>query len=408
MREISSSDYRRFKFKYLAVDKITRIRSDTKAQTLRKATITAEQLQRRYDLVYRSLPGPNRVNPAAAARWYAAAGSATQSSIDEAEPLTWIKHLLDRRGRQSTTRLPWHLSALIFEEYVRSQIRPDMMETIPENQPIPPSTTHQSPSTPAKPYIVRSRPSSFLPSTPRISYDGHVSFEPYVESSRAMSEESRRSDDGYLRTWRNSLIGVSDSPHSSFSSPGAPSHPPRSDVDPSPIGSRLQIRDIASRMRRRPQGSDEGSSSARNSLSGDQSRLEDTTTKSRKTKYHSRPLDLALNLKLHKEHEPRIRSLPTSEADDDLDGIEVPMTVKAQHRALSEDEEPAAMFSESDVKTPGQPPLPTPRAAPPRHRPRLSLPARTLLNDDHSHHHHQHQHEADEEKEQHEYELKTQ
>ncbi|KAF7981120.1 hypothetical protein HWV62_34847 [Athelia sp. TMB] len=379
-------------------DRIARVRSEAKAQTLRKAAITAEQLQRRYNLVYRSLTGPDRVNPAAAARWYAAAGSETQSSIDEVEPLTWIKHLLDRRGRRQTNRLPWHLSALIVEEYVRSRMRPEMMESIPEHQASPPSTSLQGPSSP---YSVRSRPSSIIPSIPGTAYDGHVSFEPYVESSRAMSEDSRRSDDGYLRTWRNSLVATGDSPYSSISgSPATQAHPPRSDYDHSPLSSRINIKGITNRARRKAQGSDDGSSSARNSISGDQ----DSTKKPRKG---LRPMELALHLDGRKD-ERRVRSLPTSEIEDVQEEFEPPMTVRARHRALSEDDgQPTAMPQpEPDMKAAEQLPDPAPRAAPVRRGPRV--PAQSLLTEEQQHANEYHQREFDEEEEKREYELKAQ
>lgn len=381
-------------------DKIARLRSEAKAQTLRKAAITAEQLQRRYALVYRSLEGPNSLNPAAAVRWYAAANPETQASIEEVEPLTWIKHLLDRRGRNQKARLPWHLSALIVEEYVRSRMRPEMMETIPEHHAAPPSITHQSPSVSSNPYSVRSRPTSITPSMPGILYDEHVSFEPYVESSRGMSEDSRRSEDGYLRTWRNSLVGSGDSPRSSLSSPSAHLHQLRADFDHSPLGSRINIKGITSRARRKAHESDDGSSSAHNSMSGDQS--QDGKSKSRKGIRSTRPLELALD---HHKSDRRVRSLPTSELDEAREDIEAPMTIRAPPKALSDDGEPTAMpQSDLDVKTPGQRAAPTPRIAPLRLGPRL--PAQSLLlNNQRQPHHHE---EIDEEEERQEYELKAQ
>ena len=201
-------------------DKITRIKAEAKPHTLRKAAITSEQLQRRYELLYKSLKGPARLNPVGAVRWYAASGSDLQASLDDAEPLTWLKHLLDRRGRKSTTRLPWHLSALIVEEYVRLQTRSDGMETIPEDSAAV-SITSQSQSPALTPYLVRpqySSHNSFGPSiSRRLSYEGHVSFEPYMDSTRISVEgEPRQSSDGNFRVWRQSLPGVVDSPHSSL------------------------------------------------------------------------------------------------------------------------------------------------------------------------------------------------
>lgn len=394
-------------------DKIARIKVDAKPHTLRKAQITSEQLKRRYDIVYRSLNGPSPVNPISAVRWYTSSAPDLQAVLDETEPLTWLKHLLDKRGRKPTGRLPWHLTALIFEEFIRSQTRPETMETILEDSSaVSPSIgSQQSPKVPS--HIVRSRPSShnsFGPSISRLSYDGHVSFEPYLESTRTSWEgEPRRSDDAHLRT---PLPGIADSPHSSLYSSNlsvssnAHVHN-RHDIGPSPPSSRLQIRDLTNRIRRRPHGSDDGSSSAHNSLSEDQIRSDDGGFKRRTTRRNPRPADIALtaappdtNREVRDGH-----SIPASEVEDVLDSNDPPQTVKVRHAILSDDGEPTAVIrSDHKPEVPVQPSPSTPRTMP-RKGARLSLPSGRVFEEDQKRHHRQE--EADEDQTRIEYELKS-
>jgi hypothetical protein len=355
--------------------------------------------------VYKSLKGPARarINPAGAVRWYAASGSDLQASLDDAEPFTWLKHLLDKRGRNSMTRLPWHLTALIVEEYVRSQIRPETMETIPEDATAVSTSQPQSPM--STPYLIRSRPSphnSFSPSISRgLLYEGHVSFEPYMESTRASLEgESRRSGDGNFRAWTHSLPGVVDSPHSSLYS----SNPSVS----SNINNRPEMKRLTSYIRRQPWGSDDGSSSAHNSLSEDMSRSDDADPK-RRTRRNPRPPNLAFSPVVKSDNDA-VRSHPLSEADNNSDAnIDAPLTVKAQLATLSDDGEPTAMMrADSKAQTHAEPPASaaTPRALPLRKGVRMSLPSARILEE--AQNRHRHQDEADEEKERHDYELKAQ
>lgn len=326
--------------------------------------------------------------------------------MDDIEPLTWLKHLLDKRGRKSTSRSPWHLSALIVEEYVRSQTHSDAMETIPED-PTTPISQSRSPA--LSPYLLRSQPSShnsFGPSiSRRLSYEGHVSFEPYMESTRTSIEgESRRSGDGNLRAWRHSLPGVIDSPHSSLysSNPSVSSNiNNRPDMGRSPDTNRLNVRDFVGRIGRRPYGSDDGYSSARNSQSEDQFLSDDGNIKRRKI-HRPRPPDLALT--------------PAIGSDDDaarMGGPDVytdaPQTVKARHATLS-DAEPTAMIpsgSTAEIRTGLPASATTPRALPLRKGARMSLPSARILEQGEQRRHH-HPDQVDGEEERYQYELKAQ
>lgn len=412
VREFRSSSHRRYVADTFHLpDKIARIKSEAKPHTLRKAAITSAQLQRRYDLVYRSLKGPTRLNTAGAVRWFASSRPDLQTSLDEAEPLTWLKHLLDRRGRNSTTRLPWHLSALIVEEYVRSQARPDTMETIPED-PAGTSPTSQQ-SSPIAPYLIRSRPSShnsFVPSiSRRLSYEGHVSFEPYMDSTRTSFErESRRNGDGNLKAWRHSLPGVVDSPHSSLYSSNqsvSSNINNRPDMDRPPEGSPLLIRDTTGRLRRRPYGSEDSFSSARNSHSEDQSRSDEGNMNHGRARRDHRPPDLAFGGAGNV-----IRSQPVSDTGDTPSNMDAPLTVRGRNATLSDDGEPTTiMRSDSKGEAFSEPPgsATTPRALPRRKGAYVSLPSARILEEEEQSRHRYHD-EADEEKQRREYEQKAQ
>lgn len=334
--------------------------------------------------------------------------------------MTWLKHLLDKRERNTATRLPWHLTALIMEEYTRLQNRPEMMETILEDATaVSRSTASQTSPKPSQ--IARSRPTSYNSFGPsmarRLSYEGHVSFEPYIESTRtSLERESHRSGDGYLKA--QSLPGIADSPQSSLysSNPSILSNTnvhTRNDLGDSPSSSRLQIRDFANRIRRRPYGSDDGSSSARNSLSEDQSRSDDGIAKHRKVRRGPRPAEMAFT-PAHtsdRDVEQASRSQPASEAGDTHNpNTDIPQTIKVRNVSLSEDGEPTAMIR-SNIKSemPADPSASSPLSLPNRKTARLSLPSgRVFEEEEEEHKRHRHLLEADEEKERHEYGMKAQ
>lgn len=314
------------------------------------------------------------------------------------------------------TRSPWHLSALILEEYARSQTRPEIMETIPED---PNAVSPSEQSTTASPYLVRSRPSShnsFSPSMPRrFSNEDHVSFEPFMESTRTSFEgDSRRSSDKHLRAWTHTLPGVVDSPHSSFygSNVSISSNTPnqhRPDLGSLPSGSRPRIRDFANRIRHRQYGSDDGSSSPRNSLSEEYGRSDDGNAKRSRINRNPRIADLALTPASRSGNrvEGAVRSPLTSERGDAPDvGHDPLLTVRAQHATLKDDESTAIIPQGLQSEIPPEPVVTTPPTiANIRQVARMSLPSGRFFEEQKRHHHH---HEVDEGKEQYEYECKTQ
>ncbi|KAH7930400.1 hypothetical protein BV22DRAFT_1078943 [Leucogyrophana mollusca] len=279
-------------------DKISRIKAEAKPHTLRKAAIISEQLERRYKALYGS--GSEPINLAKVARWYASSDPILQTSLDDAEPLTWLKHLLDKKGKR---RSPRHLSALIVEEYTKSKKSHTITEVILDNTSL--ATSEQSPSALSPSQLNRDHGQQLIHSAPSSDYslgtslqrirssDGHISFEPRVESAHnSVDGERPRNGDGPSRTWRHSLPGAMDSPYSSLMSSSS-RRPARNYISTagglSPASSRLHFPDIVHRIRRRPYESDEGSSSAINSQSEDHSRSDDGVAGRRRKAQRPRP-----------------------------------------------------------------------------------------------------------------------
>lgn len=302
----------------VVTDKLARIKAKAKPHTLRKASITAEQLQRRYAVL---LAPPKAKKPQVtllgAARWYSKQESVVQASLDNAEPLTWLKHLLEKRGKRAA-RLPWHLSALIIEEYAKTFARLEPMQTIPEDGAMSDST-HAPDSSPFVISVVSPKggsasktpssdswswsppPQALEPSLSRKRHghaqgsgdDGQVSFEPQVDSGReSVGPDSRRSSIDPLNVKNQPNAYNTDSTRSSvYSSMFSASR----GLAMSPASSRMQFRDFAKRMRRRPgaNGSEEALSSAHNSVS-EHSHEDDGATSSPQHKSRSRPMSLTL------------------------------------------------------------------------------------------------------------------
>ena len=240
--------------------------------TLRKAEMTREQLERRYHVM---LPKGNArtapLNPLDVVRWYDKQEPGAKAALDRAEPLTWLKHLLDKRQLKHP-RLPWHLTALIMEEYVKARLSHQPMSTIPEDG-VPPKTPSPTTLSQHEPMSPSSGSWSWNPS-PRVldasarqSYDQQISFEPHIESGRdSIGAESRPSSEGFTRHWRHSLpAGMTGSAPSSIYS--------GKQNDPS-SHRRHHLRNLAKRIRGRQYDSEDALSSRRNSLS-EQSMSED-------------------------------------------------------------------------------------------------------------------------------------
>lgn len=123
-----------------------------------------------------------------------------RASLEKAEPFTWLKHL-NKRSTKPASQSPWHLSALIMEEYIHAQSRSDPMRSIPEHSPLAESSPETTFSQPLNGlYPIPSRTSSHYSLGPslsrKLSFEGRVSFEPLVDSARnSLEMVSRKSGD---------------------------------------------------------------------------------------------------------------------------------------------------------------------------------------------------------------------
>jgi hypothetical protein len=208
--------------------------------------ITADQLQRRYAFLSNALKTePRAGNPIlTVVKWNAGLDPLVQSTLEQAEPLTWLKHLHAKRPGRGP-RFPWHVTALLFEERVRAQARlaAMAMETIPEDVLSSVDSPALSKSSPEQaqlyhPYPLHNSRDHLRPSlSRRRSDEGHLSFEPVIEPSRKSLDDSRQS------SVYNGIFSGSRSRGTS------------------PSSSRNHFRDLAARVRRKGVESDEASSS---------------------------------------------------------------------------------------------------------------------------------------------------
>lgn len=164
--------------------KLSRTSNMASSQTIRKAHITSDQLERRYNLIYSSI-GTNKapVNLAEIVRWYGAQQQEVRNSLEIAEPFTWLKHL-DKRASK-VNRSPRHLSALIIEEYNHAQHDQGRMQTIPDGSTTLDSTTSYPRK--AEPPSFTSRGASHAQNSSlsrTLTTDDRISFEPFAESRR--------------------------------------------------------------------------------------------------------------------------------------------------------------------------------------------------------------------------------
>ena len=251
------------------IEKIARIKSFAQPHTLKKAVITADQLRRRYVFLFNSLnTEPQASNPIlTVAKWNTGLDPLVQAVLEQAEPLTWLKHLRAKRPGRSP-RFPWHVTALLFEERVRAQARlaAMAMETIPEDalsgletSPLSRSSPEQGLSSPSFNALLQGPRDHLHPSLTRRRSDDHISFEPIIESSRRSLDDSRQTS-LYSGFFNGSRSGAS------------------------PSSSRVYLRDLASRVRRKGAESDEASSE-HHSASEDNGRPDDFRKKGGKRRH---------------------------------------------------------------------------------------------------------------------------
>ncbi|KAI0034173.1 hypothetical protein K488DRAFT_69356 [Vararia minispora EC-137] len=246
------------KRKFLLAERLTSIKGSAAPQTFRKADITRNQLERRYRALNATLEADKEpLNPAQVVSWYSSLDPIMRASLDDAEPFTWLRHLRDRHLARTGCRFPWHISALLVEEFLEQGTRQPITPPIPEDSVAPMSPLYpSSPATHSFESASDISPHKHLAASlsRRPSFDGNVSFEPYVDTSgrRSGGEDSRLSIEGPPRyRQRPSLL---ESPRSSiYSASGQLELAPAS-----PSSSRGRIRGLA--MLSRQHDSDEPSS----------------------------------------------------------------------------------------------------------------------------------------------------
>ncbi|KAL4241825.1 hypothetical protein ABKN59_000713 [Abortiporus biennis] len=397
-------------------DKLSHIKEKAKPNTLRKAALTSSQLSRQYSAIFNPLNEQNKaLNLLDVARWYNCQDAVVRSSLDKTEPLTWLKHLLDKRTGRPDIRSPWYISAITMEEYLRYKLHPDAMETIPEDSAVDSIGPKASPVSASMMYPENRSPSeeswswtsprqSLEPSLSRKKPEEIVSFEPSVDSGRnSLGRDSRFSLDVPQRNRAVSGPDGTNSPRSSMHSSMLPSS-----WTPgiSPNSSRANFREFAKRMRRKQYAaSEEGLSSGRNSIS-ERSQDEDrpvsrTSQKSfqgpitRKSK--PKPLAMSLSEADTDGEKPPISREPSEIGDPPND--EVPRTAKQASLPYSTSSNDVSVIAQPDPSK-----KPSLQVAPPRlGRRRASLPSPHQFFKEEKV-----RQEADEEKESLEYEHKQQ
>lgn len=157
---------------------MSRINSRASSQTIRKASITGEQLERRYKLIYEPLASKQvSLNLVQIARWFETQDEPVRKSLEKAEPFTWLKHL--DKGISKSSRSSRYLSALIMEEYVHAQKLWDRMQTTSVDSPVSESESH---------FPMSSQPLSFLSSSKLMN--AGLSFKPKATGTNTTSRRS--------------------------------------------------------------------------------------------------------------------------------------------------------------------------------------------------------------------------
>ncbi|KAI5121170.1 hypothetical protein M0805_007167 [Coniferiporia weirii] len=261
----------------LYYDKLTSIRDKANPHTLRKAEITREQLRRRYAVLNASLaPDAIRLNLVDVARWLSTQENDIKLLLRNAEPMSWLRHLQKRTDNQlqQSSRI---LSAMIIDEYVRSDSRAGFTHPLSQNSSMVDiaSETSSSVSVAHKARRSVSRPTSFHSvdyASMRRKSDDLISFEPIVHSRRdSVGTDSRISVDTQLRRWRHSLTGkvnADTSPQSSLKSRPRNESLELPNAKGSPVNTRSPLQNFGAKKRGRstPQNSDDGHSSAVDSI----------------------------------------------------------------------------------------------------------------------------------------------
>ncbi|KAF8641053.1 hypothetical protein AX17_000697 [Amanita inopinata Kibby_2008] len=232
-------------------ERLERIKKGASRSTLKKASITNDQLTRRYNFMNSPLSSyAAQFRLTDIARWYDSQGTDLKLALEQVESPTWLKHLQKKR-KSPSYRSPWQLTAKVMEEYMRAHnplnaaypINEDALTDVVSKRSFSPPGISLAP--------VTSRGSShvsFEPSLPRkLSFEGPVSFEPLTKSGRgSLDILSRRSgESGYSSTGSRS---------SNVAELGL-------------VNGRRWPEDLSTRLQRKIMRDNEGVISTRNSLS---------------------------------------------------------------------------------------------------------------------------------------------
>ncbi|KAF8632971.1 hypothetical protein AX15_001568 [Amanita polypyramis BW_CC] len=183
-------------------ERLEKIRMRASRSTLQKASITKDQLTRRYKLLNNPSSSHDRpLRLTDIARWYESQEPSAKTAMEGLEPPAWLKHLQKKRNRSVWS--PWQLTASTMEEYVR--VHDGHTIPYPANEYTTTDVLSQRSLSPPGITLVpvASRGSSrvsFDPSIPRkSSFEGLLSFEPLTRSARgSLDILSRRSaESGY-------------------------------------------------------------------------------------------------------------------------------------------------------------------------------------------------------------------
>jgi len=128
-----------------------------KPQTLRKASVAAEDIRRRYSFLYASLFPPSRpLNPLSVARWNADQDFIVCIPFLPPCPQSDTKH---SQKSDLHPRSPWYITPLIIEDYLRAQVHQEEEPTTNLDlllpSPIPNSTSLKSEEEPYRPRYPR-------------------------------------------------------------------------------------------------------------------------------------------------------------------------------------------------------------------------------------------------------------
>jgi hypothetical protein len=157
-------------------------------------------------------------------RWFDALDDSSKDIINEAEPLTWLRHL-HRDGQAASHRSSWIVTALVAEEFVKAIEGKDVV-VAPAQEPSPLDNTSEEASArlrglPVRSPQTRSRPESMQSAEAypygRQTPENAVSFEPTTGSRRSSGgNESRNSVETGMRRWKTPLTRFVDSPRNSI------------------------------------------------------------------------------------------------------------------------------------------------------------------------------------------------